>query len=122
MTRFHVPNACFAHAFSSVLLCLCRFQAPRCRFRKECGKTPELRKSRHLYLSLDKLQPEVEDFYNRTSNVQPWSSNAHDITKGWFKVRANCVPTDCTSRAKSKTVRVCVAKKKRLRGWSDVLS
>eukprot|EP01147_Barroeca_monosierra_P005040 gene5040-131_t len=57
---------------------------PRCKFRKDCGKTPELRTSTHLYLSLDKLQAKTEQFFCQSCTTGVWSQNAKDITNSWF--------------------------------------
>ena len=59
-------------------------QDPRCKYRKDCGKTPELRTSTHLYLCLDKLQPEIEAYFKEAVATGKWSSNAQDITQSWF--------------------------------------
>ncbi len=53
---------------------------PRCKI---CGNTPVLKKSKHLFLNLEKLQPEIENFFNeRKSN---WSENAVTTTETWLK-------------------------------------
>lgn len=59
-------------------------KSPRCKYSKTCGKTPELRTSTHLYLSLDKLQKANEEFVDASNAKCAWSTNALTITKGWF--------------------------------------
>ncbi|EGD75422.1 methionyl-tRNA synthetase [Salpingoeca rosetta] len=57
---------------------------PRCKYRKDCGKTPQLRTSTHLYLCLDKLQPEMQAYFAQAVEKGVWSANAQDITQSWF--------------------------------------
>ncbi len=48
------------------------------------GTRPELRKTKHLFLELDKLQKELEGWFKKQS-MENWSSNAIKITEAWFK-------------------------------------
>ena len=48
---------------------------------KTCGAKPELRKSSHLYLRLQKFQKQLEDWLGTKSN---WKDNVLNYCKGWF--------------------------------------
>ncbi|KAL7629643.1 hypothetical protein AAE478_001165 [Parahypoxylon ruwenzoriense] len=54
---------------------------PRCKLD---GATPERRKTKHLYLRLDALQPEIKTWLDNSSNSKDWSSNAISITQSWI--------------------------------------
>ncbi|KAF3066602.1 Methionine-tRNA ligase, cytoplasmic [Daldinia childiae] len=54
---------------------------PRCKLD---GATPERRKTKHLYLRLDALQPEIKSWLDNASNSHEWSSNAIAITQSWI--------------------------------------
>ncbi|KAI0386019.1 tRNA synthetases class I (M)-domain-containing protein [Hypomontagnella monticulosa] len=54
---------------------------PRCKLD---GATPERRKTKHLYLRLDALQPEIKSWLDTASNSKEWSSNAQAITQSWI--------------------------------------
>ncbi|KAI6784163.1 methionyl-tRNA synthetase [Emericellopsis cladophorae] len=53
---------------------------PRC---KVDNATPVPRDTKHLFLSLDKLQPEVEAWFEKMH--EKWSANGVAITKAWLK-------------------------------------
>ncbi|KAI9664451.1 MAG: hypothetical protein M1821_005897 [Bathelium mastoideum] len=48
------------------------------------GATPKLRDTKHLFLCLDKLQPECEDWSRQAQSNGAWSSNGITITQNWF--------------------------------------
>lgn len=50
---------------------------PRC---KVDGATPITKETRHMFLELDKLQPEIEDFFRSSAKSGAWSNNGADIT------------------------------------------
>ncbi|KAI1372644.1 tRNA synthetases class I (M)-domain-containing protein [Hypoxylon crocopeplum] len=54
---------------------------PRCKLD---GATPERRKTKHLYIRLDALQPEIKSWLDNASNSKDWSSNAIAITQSWI--------------------------------------
>lgn len=54
---------------------------PRC---KVCGNTPMLKETSHLYLKLDKLQPELEEWVNNSQTKGKWTNNAVRTTKAWI--------------------------------------
>ncbi len=49
------------------------------------GSTPEFRKTSHLFLELDKLQPTLEKWFKDEAFAGTWSDNAISITQAWFK-------------------------------------
>ncbi len=62
------------------LLTPVELKAPRCKIH---GTRPELRKTKHLFLELDKLQPQIEKWAKKQKSN--WSENAIRITDAWFK-------------------------------------
>ncbi len=54
---------------------------PRCKLD---GTTPVLKETKHIYLLLDKLQPAVEEWVERSSTKGIWSSNGIKITQSWL--------------------------------------
>jgi methionyl-tRNA synthetase len=69
-------------------------KSPRCKLD---GTAPVTRETSHVFLELDKLQPEVESFVrNAASRQPPWSPNAVAITKSWLKMglRARSITRD----------------------------
>ncbi|KAF4119968.1 methionyl-tRNA synthetase [Geosmithia morbida] len=55
---------------------------PRC---KVDGAQPVARKTKHLFLSLDKLQPKVQDWLDKTLSEYSWPANGLAITQSWLK-------------------------------------
>jgi len=55
---------------------------PRC---KVDGSTPVTKDTNHIFLELDKLQPEVEAFFQESAVSGAWSANGKSITAGWLK-------------------------------------
>lgn len=55
---------------------------PRC---KQDGATPVPRDTKHIFLELDKLQPEIDAYFQRSAAAGGWSSNGKDITAAWLK-------------------------------------
>merc|ERR1719431_904582 len=64
---------------------------PRSKFS---GCTPIIKTSKHLYIDLAKLMPEIEGQYR--SVCADWSKNAQQITEGWFKkgLEPRCITRD----------------------------
>ncbi|MFN3909707.1 MAG: methionine--tRNA ligase [Candidatus Anstonellaceae archaeon] len=52
---------------------------------KLSGTSPILKKSKHLFLDLKKLQPNVESFIQDREKKRLWSKNTVAIAKGWLK-------------------------------------
>jgi len=50
-----------------------------------CGTRPEIRKTKHLFLDLEKLQKELEKWVGKQSKDGKWSDNAIRMTNAWFK-------------------------------------
>lgn len=55
---------------------------PRC---KVDGSRPVTRDTRHIFLELDTLQPEIESFFQHSAADGAWSSNGKEITSAWLK-------------------------------------
>ncbi|KAK0668391.1 tRNA synthetases class I (M)-domain-containing protein, partial [Cercophora samala] len=55
---------------------------PRC---KVDGSVPVTKDTKHIFLELDKLQPEVEAFFQESAAKGAWSSNGVSITAAWLK-------------------------------------
>ena len=55
---------------------------PRCKID---GATPTTKQTKHIFLELDKLQPEIENFFKASSANGAWSMNGKDITSAWLK-------------------------------------
>jgi methionyl-tRNA synthetase len=55
---------------------------PRCKL---CKEPPIVKSSNHLYIRLKDMQPEIEDFVNRSSSNGIWADNAKALTRGWLK-------------------------------------
>ncbi len=64
------------------LLTPTELKSPACSVH---GTRPELRKSKHLFLELDKLQPQLEKWFRKQSKDGKWSTNSINITEAWFK-------------------------------------
>ncbi|KAJ3544454.1 hypothetical protein NM208_g3040 [Fusarium decemcellulare] len=57
-------------------------KSPRC---KVDGATPVTRETKHIFLELDKLQPELERFFQDSATEGAWSANGKHITSAWLK-------------------------------------
>ncbi|KAF4464579.1 methionyl-tRNA synthetase [Fusarium albosuccineum] len=57
-------------------------KSPRC---KVDGATPVTRETKHIFLELDKLQPELERFFQDSATEGTWSANGKHITSAWLK-------------------------------------
>ncbi|ANB15856.1 methionine--tRNA ligase MES1 [Sugiyamaella lignohabitans] len=55
---------------------------PRCKLD---NSTPVKRDTKHIFLRLDKLQPEIETFNDRAQVEGKWSKNGKTITHNWLK-------------------------------------
>lgn len=55
---------------------------PRCKID---GTAPVLKETTHVYILLDKLQPEIEKWYHKSKDEGKWSSNGTSITESWLK-------------------------------------
>ena len=62
-----------------------------------CTSSISLKSSEHLFLDLEKVDPELQNFVNETSNKKgTWTNNTVSITKGWFNtgLKARCITRD----------------------------
>lgn len=66
---------------------------PRCKLDNE---TPIPKDSRHIFLSLDKLEPELKEWVLKASEEGKWSKNSKTITNSWLKegLKPRCITRD----------------------------
>ncbi|KAK9466792.1 tRNA synthetases class I (M)-domain-containing protein [Lipomyces arxii] len=66
---------------------------PRCKID---GESPVPKDSTHIFLSLDKLQPELEAWIAKSYENGHWSRNGKMITDSWLKegLRPRCITRD----------------------------
>ncbi|RWS29485.1 Methionine--tRNA ligase: cytoplasmic-like protein [Leptotrombidium deliense] len=64
---------------------------PRC---KTCSNTPIVKSSKHLFLDLPKLQPQLEEWFEK--NCDSWTQTARVIAKAWLKegLKPRCITRD----------------------------
>ena len=62
---------------------------PKC---VQCGETPERRETKHLYLNLPKLTPELEAWQNKEMEEGQWTDNSIATTRSWMKQGLNPRP------------------------------
>ncbi len=64
---------------------------PRCAF---CGTKPVIKRTKHLFLDLDKLQPEIERYVEERKEF--WTENAINMTYSWLKkgLKKRCITRD----------------------------
>ena len=55
---------------------------PRCKID---GATPITKDTKHVFLELGKLQPEISGFYKQSAQKGAWSNSSKDITTAWLK-------------------------------------
>ncbi|KAF2246667.1 methionyl-tRNA synthetase [Trematosphaeria pertusa] len=55
---------------------------PRC---KVDGSTPMTKDTKHIFLELDKLQPEIATFFQQSAENGTWTNNGKHITSAWLK-------------------------------------
>ena len=55
---------------------------PRCKID---GAEPVTKDTKHMFLELDKLQAEIEAFFQQSATNGGWSTNGKDITLAWLK-------------------------------------
>ena len=66
---------------------------PRCMV---CGTTPVIRKTKHLYLDLPRILPQLEKWIDETSEKGFWAKNAIQVTKSWLRdgLKERCITRD----------------------------
>lgn len=57
---------------------------PRCKVCKDVKVPPVPRDTKHVFLALDKLQPQIEAWFSKASTEGKWSPNSIAITKSWL--------------------------------------
>lgn len=55
----------------------------RCKIDPDA--TPVVRETRHIHIRLDRLQPDIQKWFNKASEDGAWSSNGKVITESWLK-------------------------------------
>ncbi|XP_057703251.1 methionine--tRNA ligase, cytoplasmic isoform X2 [Corythoichthys intestinalis] len=68
-------------------------KAPHC---KVCGQTPVIRSSKHLFLDLPKLEPQLEQWLDKSTSSGDWTANAKQITRSWLRdgLKPRCITRD----------------------------
>ena len=66
---------------------------PKCHL---CSSTPVIKDTKHLFLDLPKIAPELEKFIEKNSVEGGWSQNSITITKSWLKqgLKPRCITRD----------------------------
>lgn len=66
---------------------------PRCKLD---NATPIPKDSKHIFLSLDKLEPELKEWVEKSSTKGKWSKNAKTITNSWLRegLKPRCITRD----------------------------
>jgi methionyl-tRNA synthetase len=58
---------------------------PKCKID---GATPVTKETKHIFIELDKLQPEIEAFFRESDAKGSWSQNGKDITSAWLNLKS----------------------------------
>ncbi|EDV21001.1 uncharacterized protein TRIADDRAFT_31114, partial [Trichoplax adhaerens] len=68
-------------------------KAPRC---KVCKSQPVIKSSKHLFLDLPKIEPQLHKYYGRPDSLTDWSPAARNITQTWLRdgVKSRCITRD----------------------------
>lgn len=66
---------------------------PRCKLD---NAIPEPKTSDHIFLALDKLEPEIKKWVEKASTEGEWSKNSKTITNSWLKdgLKPRCITRD----------------------------
>jgi methionyl-tRNA synthetase len=67
---------------------------PRCSV---CGKAPEPKTTRHIFLDLPKLYQPLVDWFEPTAHKGEWSTNSQQITRSWIRpdgLKPRCITRD----------------------------
>ncbi len=61
-----------------------------------CGTTPEVRKTKHLYIDLPKALPLLKEWMEKASVEGFWAKNAIQLTNSWIRdgLRERCITRD----------------------------
>lgn len=65
---------------------------PKC---KQCGSSPILRTSKHVFIDLPKIEPQLRDWLKKKEGDN-WTQNSRQITKGWLAdgLKPRCITRD----------------------------
>lgn len=65
--------------------------APKCSF---CGKEATKKSTKHIYVSLDKIQPELQKWVESKKDI--WRPHVYSMTNKWFKegLQPRCITRD----------------------------
>ncbi|XP_065665048.1 methionine--tRNA ligase, cytoplasmic isoform X3 [Hydra vulgaris] len=65
---------------------------PRC---KQCGSSPVIKSSNHIFLDLPKIEPMLKDWIMKSEKAN-WTVNAKNITRGWIAegLKPRCITRD----------------------------
>lgn len=66
---------------------------PKC---KQCGSSPTVKTSNHLFLDLPQLQPRLEKYFEKSFAGGTWTHNAKVITQAWLRdgLKPRCITRD----------------------------
>ncbi|DBA80051.1 hypothetical protein WJX79_001269 [Trebouxia sp. C0005] len=66
---------------------------PKCKLT---GTTPVLRTTKHIFLDLPKLSPQLQAYITDTSNKGGWSNNCVQVTNSWMRdgLKVRCITRD----------------------------
>jgi len=66
---------------------------PRCGV---CGTTPEVKRTKHLYIDLPKALPLLEAWMEKASSEGFWANNAIQMTRSWIRdgLKERCITRD----------------------------
>ena len=66
-------------------------KSPRCKI---CSSTPKVRKSKHIFIDLPKIEEKLTAWVNEASEL--WTNNARVIAKTWMEngLRPRCITRD----------------------------
>ncbi|XP_075966818.1 methionine--tRNA ligase, cytoplasmic isoform X1 [Anarhichas minor] len=66
---------------------------PQC---KVCRQTPVVSSSKHLFLDLPKLEPQLEQWLDKSISTGDWTANAKQITRSWLRdgLKPRCITRD----------------------------
>ncbi len=61
-----------------------------------CGEKPVFKETKHLFLDLEALKPQLEKWVDDTAKKNKWSNNAVATTKGWMEqgLKKRCITRD----------------------------
>ena len=61
-----------------------------------CKTHPEIKSSKHLYIDLPKIQPQLEQWVEKANKIGQWTSNSINVTRGWIKqgLLERCITRD----------------------------